>query len=428
MKTKNAFWKSNFSAAPSQFRQRGIVAVIVTVGIVALLAVTGLALDSGHMLMNKTRIQNAVDAAALAAARTLQTTDGDMTEARTTADTTFNNNLSDELTTAAPTVTVTFSETLNPGSFFAAVAAPRFVKVSSSTVALDSVLVQVIGKDSKNVLATAVAGYANGADVCNLIPVMVCAKSPPSPLPDGETADDYFHGYKTFQPGSYDASTDLITLKMGSGDGPDEEVGTGSFHLIDLPGMQGANDIRYAFAGNPACAALSEPLEIDLAPGNKVGPTTQGINTRFGMYDGALNGDSDLYPPDFANENVGDPTCGSGSVECGDPEAYYSHYQSNSFNSGSQRFERRIVGVPIANCVDSGNGNNTPASMQEPQGIGCFMLTEPAVQTGGADDDGGSGSLTGVFMKECPQPAVGVTTSSGVDIIVLYKNPDGDDS
>jgi hypothetical protein len=219
---------------------------------------------------------------------------------------------------------------------------------------------------------------------------------------------------------------------MGSGDGPDEEVGTGSFHLIDLPGMQGANDIRYSFAGNPSCAALSEPLEIDLAPGNKVGPTVQGINTRFGVYSGPLNGDSDLYPPDLANNNIGDPTCGVGEIECGDPEAYYNHYQTDVIKSqsSSQRFERRIVGVPIADCTNPGSGSTTPDSMQEPEGIGCFMLTEPAVQTGGTseDPDGGSGSLTGVFMEECPQPAVGVTTSPGVEIIVLYKNPDGDDS
>lgn len=405
--------------------QRGIVAVVVTVGMLALLAVTGLALDSGHMLVNKTNLQNATDAAALAAGRTLQLTNGDQTEAATNANTVFAANLTNELSGIGPTITVTFSETLQPGSFQSTVADPQYVKVETANVALNSYLVQLVGVNTKNVSTASVAGYAQGANICNLIPVMVCGK----PTPAGEDPEDYFHGYKTFDPDSYDAATDVTTLKVGSGDGPDTDVGTGSFHLLDLPGLQGANDIRYAFAGNPSCAAVAEPLQIDLAPGNKVGPTVQGINTRFGDYSGPLNGARSLYPPDLANDNASSPVCEDGSpTACNDALTYYNYYQQGAVQSQntSQQFERRIVGVPIADCTISANGNNTPEQMQTPLGIGCFLLTEPSSQTGGARNS--SGSLKGVFMEECPQPALGVTTSSGVDIIVLYKNPDRGDA
>src|SRR5688572_2099610 len=54
--------------------QRGAVAVLVAIAMGALLLMAGLALDMGHAFLNKTRLQNTVDAAALAAARTLDDT------------------------------------------------------------------------------------------------------------------------------------------------------------------------------------------------------------------------------------------------------------------------------------------------------------------------------------------------------------------
>ena len=55
-------------------RQRGIVAVVVAIGLLGLLAMVGFALDSGHLILNKSRLQNTVDAAALSAAKVLDET------------------------------------------------------------------------------------------------------------------------------------------------------------------------------------------------------------------------------------------------------------------------------------------------------------------------------------------------------------------
>ena len=49
--------------------QGGAALVLVTIGMLAMLAVAGLALDASHSIANKTRLQNTVDAAALAAAK-----------------------------------------------------------------------------------------------------------------------------------------------------------------------------------------------------------------------------------------------------------------------------------------------------------------------------------------------------------------------
>ena len=50
-------------------RERGAALVLVVVGMLALLAMAGLAIDTAHVLLNKSRLQSALDAAALAAAK-----------------------------------------------------------------------------------------------------------------------------------------------------------------------------------------------------------------------------------------------------------------------------------------------------------------------------------------------------------------------
>src|SRR5512139_115156 len=58
-------------------RQRGAVAVVVGITIFVLVGMIGLALDSGQLFVNKTELQNAADACALAAASELDgTADG----------------------------------------------------------------------------------------------------------------------------------------------------------------------------------------------------------------------------------------------------------------------------------------------------------------------------------------------------------------
>ena len=231
------------------------------------------------------------------------------------------------------------------------------------------------------------------------------------------------------------------SLKMGSGEGPDGDVGTGSFHLFDLPELQGGNDIRYAFAGSPSCGTQADNTAIDLAPGNKVGAVVQGINTRFGDYAGPLNGQETTYPADYANENAssdcvgapydnglaGDYDMGTDSTACLDPVNYYKSYYENGWTKGisgpaADSYQRRVVTVPIGDCTGTASGNDMIPTL----GFGCFLLTRMAQQTGGADSS--TGSLEGVFIEECIPPAEGISEDSGAIIIVLYKNPDGDDS
>ncbi|MDH3821699.1 MAG: pilus assembly protein TadG-related protein, partial [Gammaproteobacteria bacterium] len=70
-------------------KQKGAVGILVLAGMVALLAMAGLALDSSHAMLNKTRLQNAVDAAALSGAKELDLTGKDELLARAAAEASF---------------------------------------------------------------------------------------------------------------------------------------------------------------------------------------------------------------------------------------------------------------------------------------------------------------------------------------------------
>src|SRR5437868_4116251 len=59
---------------PMRRKQRGITLIVVTIALLSLLLVGGLALDIGHVTVNKARLQATADSAALAAAKVLDVT------------------------------------------------------------------------------------------------------------------------------------------------------------------------------------------------------------------------------------------------------------------------------------------------------------------------------------------------------------------
>ena len=71
-------------------RQKGLVLVLVTAAMLALVGVAALSIDVNHALMNKSRLQNSADAAALAAATVIDS-DGSTGDATTAANTTLTN-------------------------------------------------------------------------------------------------------------------------------------------------------------------------------------------------------------------------------------------------------------------------------------------------------------------------------------------------
>lgn len=411
-------------------KQRGMALILVVVALVALLAMVGLTLDGGHLMLNKTRLQNSVDASALAAGKTLDQTRNTVEAACAALDVFDRNaNTNAELTTAAYAnnascagdgdipLTVEFSETLNP--FVPGAPEGPYVRVIATDFTLPLWLVQVVGVTDKRVAASAVSGPSPTIQqACNVAPMMVCGD------PDADP-EESFWGYELNAP---------VVLKTTTNNASEEdwEVGPGNFQLIRLNDGQGGNEVRKNMAGNYDACLGGDGEMIETEPGNTVGPVVQGLNTRFGDYQGGQVNIDD-HPPDvIVTEQV--PPLSSDDIDGLDSEdLYYSFqdylddvtnpevYDYTPKPEGYGVFWRRVLTVPFGDCSETTNGQGEVPLL----GFGCFFLLQKAVQQGNESE------VYGQFVGECSvtgTPGPDPVSGPGPYIIQLYKNPDSGDS
>jgi putative Flp pilus-assembly TadE/G-like protein len=404
-------------------RQRGAVLVMFALAMAVMLGLVGLALDGGHGMLNKTRLQNVVDAAALSAAKTLDQT-GDQVLATAEALQTFSTNssglgnseMADSYAGGDLDVDVQFSNTLHP--FAAGTVPPLYVRVRASNFRLPGWFIPVFGFDEKIVGASAVAGPSPTIQTgCNLAPMMVCGD------PNAPPEDNF--GYELGEADVLKSSTNSF------------EVGPGNFQLIRLGGGQGGAVIRTAMAGNYAgCVTTGNTVPTE--PGNTVGPVVQGLNTRFGQYLGPMGGTQSQYPPDVV---VGEPIppltydtdtdtifYNSQPLD-GDPDPdYYDHddylaeIQSGAYDfvpleeGGIGAFGRRTLAVPVGDCTETTNGQGDVPVL----GFLCYHLLQKAQQKGNESQVYGQFIEEGCQITGRPGPAPG--TGPGPYIIQLYKD------
>ncbi|MDH4582113.1 pilus assembly protein [Pseudomonas sp. BN415] len=425
-----------FSSPPG--RQRGAVLVLVAIALLAMLFMAALALDGSHMLLNKTRLQNAVDAAALSGAKTLQQVMGSgnaSTEARDAALATLNLNASapgnGELAKAmagnAGFAVVELSNSVVGPFAFPGPSDARYVRVSVPNYPLAGFFWGMLGafgngnSPTKAVAAIATAG-PSPTSPCDIAPLMVCG-NPNQYDPE----DGIFWGYQF---------GDLEVLKSAAGNEP--AIGPGNFQLIRLGDNTGADDIREALAGGiNQCNEVGEDVETE--PGNSVGPVAQGLNTRFGEYTGPMGNSSGSYPPDlvtsFSNPNMtyndnaspprveyggqvvtsngGDLSTSSGSLlDYNDWRQAIGNCPSGCNSNGV--FERRMIKIVVGNCNGASGGQTSVPVL----GFGCFFLLQTVAQ------QGNQAQIFGQFVEECEGDNVPGPTPSddvGPNIIQLYK-------
>jgi Flp pilus assembly protein TadG len=399
-------------------KQRGSVLVLVVIGLVAMLGMVGLALDSGHAMLSKARLQNTVDAAALSGAKQLDLA-GDTVTARAAALQTFgangavggNHELGDAYSDGTIAVEVQFSATLNP--FVPGTTPAEYVRVRATNFRLPVWFAGIVGATDKVVAATAVAGPSPTIDTaCNIAPMMVCG-DPAAGAP--------YWGYTPGEPDVLKSSTNSF------------EVGPGNFQLIRLGDNTGAADLRLALAGNyDGCASTGEPVETE--PGNTVGPVVQGLNTRFGSYSGPMQGMEATYPPDVVLDQP-EPALSYDSdtdtilqgvtpmLEGDDLSYNYDDYLGDVVAQNYDAFPplgqygRREIAIPIGDCSGTTNGQGQVPVL----GFGCYFLLQEASQKGNESQ------VFGQFFAACnaggvPGPAPG--NAPGLYIIQLYKDPD----
>lgn len=442
-------------------RQQGAVIVLLTVAMIALLAMAGLALDGGHLLLNKTRLQNAVDAAALSAAKTLNQMKGQAgseAAARSAAQNTLqlnanavgNAELSDAIGDGGGVggfATVEFASTIY-GPFSTALPADgRYVRVTVPEYGLVGFFwnfLQSIGSrqlEDKAVAAVAVAGWS-ATQPCKIEPLLVCGDPNPAAY---DPENGLYWGYQR---------GNVSVLKSAAQN--DSVIGPGNFQLLDFG--SGGNTIRDGLAGGiEDCNIVGDYATTE--PGNKVGPVAQGLNTRFG------DGSTTEYPRDHVIDYThqgnkvieydGTTVSYNGSAVQADSDGHLTAGATSLFDyndwleSYSQANcpgdncslpgapDRRILNIVIGDCTGKLAGEFNGKSDIPVLGFACYYTLQPVQQGGGGGSTGGgtgssggssssgqTSQIFGQFVSECNGdnvPSNSPWDDSGPVVIQLYK-------
>lgn len=384
-------------------KEKGAMLPLLAVGAFAIVAVAGLAIDASHAFTNVTRVQNALDAAALSAASALHLNSKNTTIARTQGSQTFAEHLEGEMANGV-TVSFEFSQTLNPWS--GTEDAPNFVRAVSDDHSIAMFFARILPGvgDNWNIGSTAVSGPIPllGGQVCDLAPLLVCGDPtlPNAGLVEGEAQCLKFGAGTNNGNGGGGGGNVPAVCAAQLPDDPDG-VGPGNYHLLDLENDNASgNDIKFELAGNSnACNSTAGTFPLDTAPGGKVGPVTKGFNTRFGT----SNLNSALYPPDLVTTPM-------------TYAEYETAYYNENWTNPEGKAGRRIMAFPIGNCAGIQNGVSTIPIFD----IKCYFMREPTTQTGQGN------YIVGELIDECNVSGTpGDTTPAlgGPLKIILFNDP-----
>jgi len=383
-------------------KQRGSVVVVVTIALPISLLIMGWALDFGHVFVNKTRLQNALDATALSTAIAINY---DVNKVKADAEAkgieTF-----DQFNAASGNAELVdlnggelvfdYSKTLDPwNSFNPTPADPfAFVKVTSTNMLnVTPVLIRILNQFSGDIAVPAIATAGPVGNNCELAPLVICPKEGVTPGCDETGCNGIpFHTKVCLKGGTNAAKQETCQ---------DPSLPSGNFGLLRFDGMAGGDDIRKLLAGTVNTCSNDPSWEN----GNKVGPVSQGIKKRF---------DEDLVQTEYKRPDYEDPFPDGG---------YHPEYVTETNEKLAQIPKpegipyNRIMAVPVVEDCEAESLNIIAAS--------CFLLTEQAQQHGGSNEI--FGELTGV----CPGPGTFNPANPvlfGPYKIVLFKSPKSSDS
>lgn len=294
--------------------ERGSVMVITTIGMLAMLLVTGLAIDISHLYTAKAELQNAADAAALAGATQLNSTRGGIRAAVNEA-TRALNQYDFQKGVTIPANAVTFAVNLNDTYMTQAAAegspaSIRFVKVAVPPQPVNVIFASLVINPTQNLQATAVAGMSVGLTMNKFNAALAFIEPDATPLLKGQTYTLNAKSWNSNAGNSYRVlegpASDLIL--------------TGYIHVYDYP----EGDYR------------SQQI-VDTEACRK---TRIGFNARFGDYSPHPGGNVTNAPPDsITRENV-----------------TYTQYRTLQGDGTVDRTDgvenRRIITLPIAKSSD----------------------------------------------------------------------------
>ena len=259
--------------ASTRKNERGSILATSALGMLSILLAVGLGVDISRFYLTKNELQNAADASALAAVTGFNGKASGITEATNRAVANMNNWNFQKNGVSFSRANVQFAVNLDgpymsEGSAAGQAKNIRFVKVTSSMSAVDVSFAAAVLGSTKNLDATATAGFSVPLNkICQWLPAFVL-DFPTNPIAPGN----------------------VYTFRAMAGG----FVSPGNYQLLSPDGTGGA-DVRTQMA-NGVTICVSPGDEIKTKPGMTAGDVRQGINTRFDIYQGSV--DPDTSPPD----------------------------------------------------------------------------------------------------------------------------------
>ena len=317
--------------------ERGSVLVIASAAMVAVLLAVGLAVDISHFYLAKAELQNAADAAALAAASAINSNAGGIAEGTRRAIQAMNKYEFNKTNVQFTSDNVVWAANLD-GPYLNAPAASapgvvetiRFVQVTSEQSPVSISFASIVLGNNKNMSATATAGLSVPLNnFCGFIPLSVLIDDDLTKLVPGQTYTIRAPAGNTVSPGDYQ-----ILSVLGPG-GVDVGLGIG--------------------AGVDACASPGTVYTVDCKPGLTAGKVRTGLNSRFDDYQGSQL-DPTLEPPDTnikENINWAQYSANLGCGRTGMP-ACDSRYVSAPSHPGVDM--RRVVLIPLVKVSEFDQG------------------------------------------------------------------------
>jgi Flp pilus assembly protein TadG len=341
-------------------RERGSILATSAIGMLALLLAVGLGVDISRFYLTKAELQNAADAAALAAVSALDTSPDGITRAVDRAVASMNKFDFGNEGVSFPRAHVLFAKKLNDSIYLDETGARavadeiRFARVTTDPSAVPvSFAVTVLGT-SKDLTATATAGFSVPLNViCNFLPVSVIDYG--TPIEPGQT----------------------YTFRAGT----NNSISPGNYQILAVAG-EGGKDVRIGLAaGVDRCASPGEEYAVDTKPGLTSGAVRQGLNTRFDEYQTSQVNPEDMPPDANIKEGI-------------DYDTYLNPTPGDIKTPKNQGFEgRRLVIIPIIKEGEYDPGRNVVKFNR----FGYFFLKNKV-------GNGNGGDLVAEFV---PKPVLG---------------------
>jgi Flp pilus assembly protein TadG len=367
-------------------KERGSILAMSAIGMLCMLLAVGMGVDISRFYLAKTELQNAADAAALAAASALNYNAFGIDQAveRATQEMNKYDFNHTNVSLQSPGASILFSATLNgtymdAGTARGSAASIKYVKVTTAPSAIGVSFAKMVLGNSKDLTATATAGLSLPLNVfCNFIPLSVIDYD--VPMVPGQT----------------------YTIRANSGSGPSP----GNYQILAAAGPGGV-DVGFGIGqGVDACAEAGSVYSIDTKPGLTAGKVRTGINSRFDDYGGSQL-DPVQEPPDTnIKEDI----------------SYHEYLQGLAGNSAYMQQPshldeavqyRRVVMIPIVKLAQFDQGRNTVTFDR----FGMFFLRSKA------GSSGNGGDIVAEFLPDPPVVGKGGYNPDGAAGDPLTRTP-----